>query len=242
MTGGVLSYGDGRIDYRIVHAPGLSEKIRIHVCPNAEVEVEAPTGATPAEISKAVQRRARWISKQVDRALEAQSFRLKREYVSGETHFYLGRRYQLKIDVSTESASHVRLKGGKIVVVSRTPDPAAIRRRLRSWYLEHGAEYFGRRVELVSSSIGWMQGVPELKLIPMKKQWGSCSPEGRVHLNPSLIRAPSDCIDYVITHEFCHFRERNHSKRFYSLLDQAMPNWKHVKARLDGLSEMLLAE
>ncbi len=239
---GALRYGDRSIAYSIVFAPSLVGKVRIHVHPNAEVEVEAPAETAESEISKAVQRRARWISKQLERAAEAQSFRLKREYVSGETHFYIGRRYQLKVDLSKKSAGQVRLKGGKIVVASRSSDPAAIRRRLRGWYLERGAEYFERRLDIVAASVAWLPQSPGLKLIPMKKQWGSCSPDGKIHLNPSLIRAPSDCIDYVITHEICHLRERNHGNRFYDLLSQAMPNWEHVKARLDGMAELLLAE
>nr|WP_281721018.1 SprT family zinc-dependent metalloprotease [Nitrosomonas nitrosa] len=239
---GALRYGDRTIAYNVVAAPTLVGKVRIHVHPNAEVEVEAPAETTGSEISKAVQRRARWISRQLERAAEAQSFRLKREYVSGETHFYIGRRYQLKIELAKKAAEHVRLKAGKIVVVSRTTDPAAIRRRLRNWYLERGAEHFERRLDVVASSVRWLPHPPGLKLIPMKKQWGSCSPDGKIHLNPSLIRAPNDCIDYVIAHEICHLRERNHGKRFYDLLGQAMPNWEHVKARLDGMAELLLAE
>jgi hypothetical protein len=239
---GALRYGDRTITYHIVSAATLVDKIRIHVHPNAEVEVEAPAETTEFEISSAVRKRARWISTQLDRAIEAQSFRLPREYISGETHFYIGRRYQLKVELSKEASGQVRLKGGKIVVVSKTRDPAAIRRRLRCWYLERGSEYFERRLDIVAASVAWLPQRPGLKLIPMKKQWGSCSPDGKIHLNPSLIRAPSDCIDYVIAHEICHVRERNHGKRFYELLEQAMPNWEHVKTRLDGMAELLLAE
>lgn len=239
---GALRYGDRTIAYNVVAAPTLEGKVRIHVHPNAEVEVEAPAETSEFEISRAVQRRARWISKQLELAAEAQSFRLKREYVSGETHFYIGRRYQLKVELAKEAGGQVCLKAGKIVVVSRTRNPAAIQRRLRNWYLERGAVYFERRLDIVAASVAWLPQCPGLKLIPMKKQWGSCSPDGKIHLNPSLIRAPSDCIDYVIAHEICHVRERNHGKRFYELLGQAMPNWEHVKTRLDGMAELLLAE
>ena len=94
----------------------------------------------------------------------------------------------------------------------------------------------------LAANIPWLDGQPPIKLVKMRTQWGSCSPSGAIFLNPNLIKAPRECIDYVIIHEACHIREHNHSKRFYSLLEAQMPNWKHVKAKLDGLAELLLAE
>ena len=59
-------------------------------------------------------------------------------------------------------------------------------------------------------------------------------------LNPHLVKAPRDCIDYVIIHEMCHLKEHNHSPQFYQSLSQLMPDWKAVKSRLDGMAELLL--
>lgn len=61
-------------------------------------------------------------------------------------------------------------------------------------------------------------------------------------LNPHLVKAPRDCIDYVILHELCHIEEHNHSERFYRLLGQVMPEWRRVKEELDGMAELLLNE
>jgi len=72
----------------------------------------------------------------------------------------------------------------------------------------------------------------------MKKQWGSCSPQGTILLNPYLIKAPRECIDYVVLHELCHLKEHNHSPRYYRLLSQLMPDWEPVKARLDRMAEL----
>ncbi len=74
----------------------------------------------------------------------------------------------------------------------------------------------------------------------MKKQWGSCSTRGSLMLNPHLVKAPKECIDYVILHELCHIAEHNHSDRFWRLLTQVMPHWKEVKAKLDEMAELYL--
>ena len=79
-----------------------------------------------------------------------------------------------------------------------------------------------------------------MRLQVMKTQWGSCSPTGKLTLNPWLVKAPRDCIDYVILHELCHLKEHNHSPRFFKLLDRHMPAWRQRKARLDELAEIIL--
>lgn len=236
-----LHYGDDFLPYHVIINPLLTEKVRIHVHPNGRIEVEAPKGCAAADIDQAVRKRARWIIKQLDAAKQVLAHTLPREYISGETHFYIGRRFQLSVIKSKEIPSDVKLRAGRIEITTRSTDPAAIRRRLNNWYKEKSMTYFRRRLEFVSGNISWIEKTPSIKLVPMKKQWGSCSPNGVIHLNPWLIRAPVDCIDYVITHELCHLREHNHSKRYYELLQRHHPNWQHIKAKLDGMAELLLA-
>ena len=76
-----------------------------------------------------------------------------------------------------------------------------------------------------------------MRLQAMRVQWGSCSPTGRITLHPGLVRAPRECIDYVVLHELCHLASHDHSPRFYRLLDRHLPGWKAVKQRLDGMAE-----
>jgi predicted metal-dependent hydrolase len=67
--------------------------------------------------------------------------------------------------------------------------------------------------------VKWVRTTPPLRLQPMKRQRGSCSPAGRLTPNPHLVKAPRACIDYVIVHELCHLREQNHGPAFHRLLD-----------------------
>lgn len=73
----------------------------------------------------------------------------------------------------------------------------------------------------------------------MSKRWGSCTPEGKIYLNTELIKAPSHCIEYVITHELCHLKHKNHSKDFYALLNRIMPDWESRKLRLEKMYSAL---
>ena len=71
----------------------------------------------------------------------------------------------------------------------------------------------------------------------MLLQWGSCLPAGRITLNPLLVKAPRECIDYVLLHELCHLLHHNHSPKFYNTLDRHMPGWRAIKEKLDNMVE-----
>lgn len=242
MTVATLRYGDRETRYDVADSSRLTTRIRIHVHPSGAVQVEAPTDTDRALIRAAVQRRARWIFAHLDSSKDARTYALPRDYRSGETHFYLGRRYRLKLSAGSGASSSVKLMGGCIEVTTPVSDRAAIKRRLNQWYHARAAEYFRRRLDVIGSKLEWVSASPPMKLVSMQKQWGNCSPSGAIGLNPALIRAPRHCIDYVLTHELCHLIEHNHSKRFYALLKRHCPNWIDTKAELDSLAEMLLAQ
>ena len=61
----------------------------------------------------------------------------------------------------------------------------------------------------------------------------SYSDSGRILLNLELIKAPIDCIDYVITHELCQLKEKPRSLRFMQLLGKLMPDYQERRKRLN---------
>ena len=136
----------------------------------------------------------------------------------------------------------VKLSRGRFVVQCKELSPEKIKVLLDDWYKEHAHQVFVRRLKLITSGISWLNSEPPMTVRLMKKQWGSCSPKGRLSLNWNLVKAPMDCIDYVITHELCHLKEHNHSKQFYTLMEKHLLEWKPVKAKLDGIAELLLNE
>lgn len=237
-----IRYGDEEVLCPVHESPAVSSRIRIHVYPDGNVEIVSPPGRSLAEVQKAAQRRARWVFDHRQAALQARELSLPREYVSGETHFYLGRRHKLIVRTGSGQPSSVRLTRGRLEVVAPVTDPAAVKRRLNEWYRDRAQDYFSHRVSEWSSSLPWVKAEPELRLVAMSTQWGSCSPQGTIHLNPALIRAPRHCINYVVLHELCHLIEHNHSKRFYAMLDRHMPAWQIAKSELDGLAELILGD
>ena len=202
--------------------------------------MEAPEATPGAAVARAVQKRARWVFTHVRAARQRFRHVHPRQYVSGEQALYLGRRYSLKVRRAARSDRSVKLRGGLLVVAAEDTRRSAVRTRLRAWYRYRAREYFAERIATVAASLPWRQPPPPFRLLDMKKRWGSCAAGGMVTLNPYLIKAPRECIDYVIAHELCHLREHNHSPAFFRLLGRAMPGWEAVKTRLDDMAEIIL--
>ncbi|MDQ6967478.1 MAG: SprT family zinc-dependent metalloprotease [Mariprofundaceae bacterium] len=231
-------YGDKTYEYSVQFLSSRKKTISIHVLPNATVEVKAPSHTDKQKIVETMKKRARWVVKHVEQIQRSNDQVLPREYVSGETHFYLGRRYQLKVIPS--DTNQVKLSRGMFMIEITNTSRGKVKGLLENWYKEHARLIFEKHLTLITANIDWLDMAPPMTIRQMKKQWGSCSPMGRISLNSNLVKAPAECIDYVITHELCHLHEHNHSKKFYALQNQYSPNWKAIKAKLDGMAEQLL--
>lgn len=241
-------YGNVHVAYHVERkamAANKPKKISIRVTPESQVVVSAPQGARTSDIHDAVMKRARWIYNSLQ-AFGAQQLHVQpRRYISGEMQFYLGRRYVLKVVEATDSAPQVKMERGKLIVYLpefRADKPERVRALLKQWYRVRAKYTFNARLKQLLPQTSWVSGSPEFRVLSMSKQWGSCSTHGTLMLNPHLVKAPRDCIDYVILHELCHIKEHNHGERFYRLLGQVMPEWKTNKQQLDNMAELFLNE
>lgn len=236
-----IPYGEDRIRFTLrTQLQRQANRIAIHVEPNGSVLVDAPANASLEHVRAAVAKRARWISGNVQAARTRWAQIQPREYVSGESLLYLGRRYRLKVLPDRGAAPGAAMRGPFIEVTVPERDAQAVRKALEAWYRERAKVLFGQRLAAVAAPLRWIRQSPPTRIQTMARQWGSCSPAGRITLNPALVKAPRECIDYVLLHELCHLRHHNHSPKFYRMLDQQMPGWHGIKDRLDGLAEQLL--
>jgi predicted metal-dependent hydrolase len=155
-----------------------------------------------------------------------------KKFVGGETHLYLGRQYRMKI-ISNKIES-VKLKNGFIVVTAQIKSRVA--ELIKYWYLEKARTIFHTIAQPLIEKFKRLRVKPaSISLRIMRARWGSCTPSGKIILNPDLIRAPRACIAYVITHELCHLKYHDHSRKFSDLLTHEMPDWQKWKDKLEKL-------
>lgn len=253
---GFFIYGNNTIYYDVIRKPQpadndkrQSRKVLIKVHPDQRVVATVPFFATENTIHEALLKRARWIWQSIDEFAKQKDTVLPKRYVSGETQFYLGKRYVLKVFVDHEQLSDVKLSHGRLNVTldhdphqSQESKQLKTKRLIEKWYQLRAKAIFEERLAELLKKTTWVKDKPSFRVMKMKKQWGSCSIKGNLMLNPHLVKAPKECIDYVILHELCHIAEHNHSEKFWRLLTQVMPHWKETKSKLDNMAEMYLNE
>lgn len=233
-------YGDKTVTFRVRYRESIRGKVAIHVQPDQQVIVDAPSGTTLPVIKQALAKRARWVINQQNKPEELHRNALPRQYVSGETHWYMGKRCLLKVKASKTAEAGTRLQRGTLVVTQPENAPQLVQSLLIDWYQQRAQIVFKKLLDLICAELGWVKQTPDWQQRAMKKQWGSCSPKGKLSLNPMLIKAPRACIDYVILHELYHLEHHNHSNAFYRLLKRELPEWEMVKKRLDDMAEQVL--
>lgn len=229
-----IRYGEHQIDFSIVRRDRTTLEIAVE--PDASVVVAAPQDAQLAAIDEKVRKRAAWIRRQQRHFIQFLPHTPDRQYVAGETHLYLGRQYQLKIVPHVQAT--VKLVRGFIVVQTHRPERDEVTRELvEAWYRQRAHAKFVERLEVNLLRFPRPDDFRPKGLIvrQMRQRWGSMSPASRLLLNLRLIQAPTDAIDYVITHELCHIAVPHHGPEFFEFLAIILPDWKKRKLRLETI-------
>ena len=225
-----IQYGATIIDYDIEFAQ--RKTLSICVNPDCTVCLKAPVDATLEQIQQKVHKKASWILKQKRFFESFGTSTTKRQYISGESHLYLGHQYMLRVKESNVNAVHYQ--NNIIEIECRHKKDAGI--LLQTWYRQRANIKFQEYAQPIIEQFSVYGVKPHsLSIKKMEKRWGYCTIDGHITLNPRLICAPRCCIEYVITHELCHLIHRSHNKEFYALLTKEMPHWEKWKAKLERI-------
>lgn len=226
-----VEYGQKTINFSLHYCDRKTMEIAVH--PDSSLIVKAPLQTELHLIEKRIIRRARWILKQQRFFNQFNPRTTPRYYVNGETHLYLGKQYRLKI--SQGLVNSVKMTRGFFIVNCRSePAQDTVKKIMQKWYAEKAKLQYSESLDRCWKKFENM-GVerPKLSVKRMQKRWGSLSRNGTMTLNADLVRAPKECIDYVVTHELCHLKYREHSSEYFKLLEFMMPEWEKVKHRLE---------
>lgn len=223
-----IQFGSVVIEYKVEYNDRKSLTIKVY--PDTSVRAIAPFDTPLEKVEQHVKKKMSWILKQQREFLSYHPLTPPRIYVNGETHLYLGRQYKLRIE--TADMNEVKLYRGRLVVACK--DNKNVREILNNWYRQKAFTHFEEILDNIFPLFGkYKISKPELSLRSMEKRWGSCTPNGKVILNPELIKAYKCSIEYVIIHELCHLIYHNHTKSFYELQESLMPDWKKWKEKLE---------
>lgn len=224
-------YGSQEIFYSLLRAKRKTLAIEVH--PDSSVHIIAPEKASYQDIDKKIEKRASWILKQQQYFEQFLPSTPQRQYVSGETHYYLGKSYLLK--VSSGDLNQVKLKAGKLEVTCKGGiNQDTVKKLLAKWYYHHAERKFNKlALDAFAKFKEYNIEMPTIEIRRMAKRWGSCNTIDKIIINPELIKTSSKCIEYVLVHEMCHLIIPNHNKEFFKVLESILPEWKRWKFKLE---------
>lgn len=200
--------------------------------PNGRVRVAAPNRLDDEAVRLAVVSKLPWIRRRQD-AFREQERQSERELITGESHYFGGKRYRLDVREHNGPPA-IRLRTNTTMELCVRPDTDRVGRDavLQKWYRKMLRAQIGPLLAKWEARIGLT--VAEVRIKKMKTRWGSCNAEAqRVWLNLELAKKPIVCLEYIMVHEMVHFTERHHNERFLYEMNRLMPNWKLAREELN---------
>ena len=200
--------------------------------PHGRVRVAAPLMVSDEAVRLAVIDKLGWIKRQKTRFAD-QPRQSQREMVNGESHYFQGRRYRLRV-YEQKGPARVALRGLASLDLFVRPGTGADQREaiLLCWYREQLKALIPSLLDKWRPVLGIE--VDNWGIRKMKTKWGSCNVKTRrIWLNLELAKKSIRCLEYIIVHEMVHLLERRHNARFIALMDQAMPDWRSLREELN---------
>ena len=192
-----------------------------------ELVVHAPESTGEEQLRQWIGKKLLWVHRKLARKQELRPRRRPLEFVSGESIFYLGRSYRLR--VADSQAVPLDFDGEWFHLRCGNQSDAAS--HFRAWFIRTGAGWLAGRAKALLPRIGG--GDVTVNVGDLGYRWGSCGKKGVMHFNWRLLQLPVHLIDYVVAHELVHRIEPNHTPRFWERLERAMPDCLAREAELE---------
>jgi predicted metal-dependent hydrolase len=195
---------------------------------DGNIIVRAPDWADDDKIDDIVAAKTCWIFRTLAECRDLNATRVLREYKNGEGFLYLGRAYRLLlVNHQTEA---VVLRDGRFRLRRDLVDRgglAAAKAAFRDYYIGRGRDRFRQRVDYYVSKVGVAATAVDVR--ELGNRWASCSPTGRLAFHWKCMMAPLTVIDYIVVHELCHIRHRDHTDIFWNEVDKVLPDYLERK-------------
>lgn len=201
--------------------------------PEGHVRVAAPEHMSQAAIRAAVVTRLPWVRRQRDE-LAGVPRQAPREAVSGESHYFLGRRYRMRV-VEADGPEQVAIEG-KATLLMRVRPGSSSKRRLElldRWYRDQLSRTVAPLLEKWADLLGVTE--PHVRLRRMRTRWATINTGTRtVTFNPELVKQDLLAVEAIVVHELVHLFEFGHGPVFQQLMDEVLPDWRSRQARLQA--------
>lgn len=195
---------------------------------NGVITVRPPKRMTPAQVDETVLSKRMWIYRHIAEWRDLNAAHVTREWVNGETFLYLGGCYRLQLVVNQDEP--LKLKDGRFCLLRTVIEEVGVeaaRQAFVTFYEQKGRSRLQKRVAHFSPKVGVSAGAVLVK--DAGYRWASCTKSGDLLFHWKCLMAPMTIIDYIVVHELCHLRHRDHSDAFWNEVDKVLPDYRERK-------------
>ncbi len=223
MTQKKVSYAklyidDTELTYQVRYSR-KAKYLRLQINPSTGLEVVIPRRCKSEEAEKFILKKKDWILKHLN------TVQVREEFL------FLGNRVEVKQKFDLFLKKHrVRFQGDILIIESPDGSSENIDALYKTWLKHRAKLYLPERTKILAEKNNFSYS--RITIRSQKTRWGSCSTSGSISLNYKLMKYRPEIIDYVIIHELCHTKQMNHSKKFWSLVERILPNYKELKREL----------
>ncbi|MPZ15504.1 MAG: DUF45 domain-containing protein [Chloroflexi bacterium] len=236
---GQVRYGNSTFEYEVVRSTRRKKTVELTIDGQAGLLVAAPVEVPLDRIESMVRRRARWVLRKASPAMLRAH---PRQFVSGESVLYLGRRVRIVVEDAEVRRPYIRFRHWSFEVLAPRSlngeeRGEAIKRAFVRWYKARALDRLGAKVRRWAAVLG--QCPAEVLIRDQRQRWASCSSDGTLRFNWRVVMAEPAMVDYVVVHELVHLAVKNHSAAFWTHLAAVIPDYAARRRRIRELGPFL---
>ncbi len=194
------------------------------------VHIRIPVFLSPKQKLKEELKLKSWVERKLRENIHKYKIQQPKEYKNNDIIKISDKEYILKISFKNKRSSSGRLINNEIHLsvssnLSKIRQNKHISKLLSRVIGRERLPKLQKRIITLNQEY-FHQNINKISFKNQKTRWGSCSGKGNINISTRLLFAPDDVLEYVCIHELAHLKEMNHSKRFWKLVGDAMPDYK----------------
>lgn len=208
------------IEYKLTRSKRKTASL--HIERDGQVSLIVPESVSVGEIQTLIEKKRKWIYKNLAEWQELNSTRIDREFVGGEGFLYLGRTYRLKW--VGEQVEPLTLRNGYFCMLKSSNGNLNPTKIFKEFYRQKGLEKIGERVRHFGPKMGVT--VKQVRVLELKQRWASCTSAGTLNFHWKCMMAPLVVLDYIVVHELAHLLHANHTNAYWNEVDKILPDYR----------------